>query len=159
MMTLLLVSISMWWLHTILSPEGIIDISQVTKQSGLPTSTLRFYEKKCLIRSVGQQCIRRVFSEDILERLAWIALRRVAGFSLDEISGILGSGKTLDFDRDLLLNKASELDETIQKLVAIRDGLKHTAIYTAPSHLEYPRFRRLMNLAATGAIKGNTLHK
>ena len=149
----------MWWLHTILSQVGIIDISQVTKQSGVPTSTLRFYEKKCLIRSVGQQCIRRVFSEDILERLAWIALRRVAGFSLDEISGILGSGKTLDFDRDLLLNKASELDETIQKLVAIRDGLKHTAIYTAPSHLECPRFRRLMNLAATGAIKGNTLHK
>ena len=159
MMTLLLVSVSMWWLHTILSPEGIMDISQVAKQSGVPASTLRFYEKKCLIRSVGQQCIRRVFSEDILERLAWIALRRVAGFSLDEISGILGSGKTLDFDRDLLLNKASELDETIQKLVAIRDGLKHTAIYTAPSHLECPRFRRLMNLAATGAIKGNTLHK
>ena len=149
----------MWWLHTILSQVGIIDISQVTKQSGVPTSTLRFYEKKCLIRSVGQQCIRRVFSEDILERLAWIALRRVAGFSLDEISGILGSGKTLDFDRDLLLNKASELDETIQKLVAIRDGLKHAATYTAPSHLDCTRFRRLMNLAATGAIKGNTLHE
>ena len=146
-------------MHTILSPEGIIDISQVTKQSGLPTSTLRFYEKKCLIRSVGRQGIRRVFSKDILERMSLIALRRVAGFSLDEISGILGSGKTLDVDRDLLLNKASELDETIQKLVAIRDGLKHTAIYTAPSHLECPRFRRLMNLAATGAIKGNTLHK
>ena len=78
---------------------------------------------------------------------------------MDEISGILGSGKTLDFDRDLLLNKASELDETIQKLVAIRDGLQHAATYTAPSHLDCTRFRRLMNLAATGAIKGNTLHK
>ena len=158
-MTLLLVSISMWWLHTILSQVGIIDISQVTKQSGVPTSTLRFYEKKCLIRSVGQQCIRRVFSEDILERLAWIALGRVAGFSLDEIAGILGSEKTLDVDRYLLLNKASELDEMIQKLVAIRDGMKHAATYTAPSHLDCPRFWRLMNLAATGAIKGNTLHK
>ena len=78
---------------------------------------------------------------------------------MDEIAGILGSEKTLDVDRDLLLNKASELDEMIQKLVAIRDGMKHAATYTAPSHLECPRFRRLMNLAATGAIKGNTLHK
>lgn len=127
-------------MHTILSPEGIIDISQVTKQSGLPTSTLRFYEKKCLIRSVGQHDIRRVFSKDILERMSLIALRRVAGFSLDEISGILGSGKTLDVDRDLLLNKASELDETIQKLSAMRDGLQLAATYTAPSHLECPRF-------------------
>ena len=159
MMTLLLVSVSMWWLHTILSPEGIMDISQVAKQSGVPASTLRFYEKKCLIRSVGRHCIRRVFSEDILERLAWIALGRVAGFSLDEIAGILGSEKTLDVDRDLLLNKASELDETIQKLSAMRDGLQLAATYTAPSHLECPRFWRLMNLAATGAIKGNTLHK
>ena len=159
MMTLLLVSVSMWWLHTILSPEGIMDISQGAKQSGVPASTLRFYEKKCLICSVGRQGIRRVFSKDILERLAWIALGRVAGFSLDEISGILGSEKTLDVDRDLLLNKASELDETIQKLSAMRDGLQLAATYTAPSHLECPRFWRLMNLAATGAIKGNTLHK
>ena len=159
MMTLLLVSVSMWWLHTILSPEGIMDISQGAKQSGIPASTLRFYEKKYLIRSVGRHGIRRVFSKDILERLAWIALGRVAGFSLDEISGILGSEKTLNVDRDLLLNKASELDETIQKLSAMRDGLQLAATYTAPSHLECPRFWRLMNLAATGAIKGNTLHK
>ncbi|WP_374220459.1 MerR family DNA-binding protein [Psychrobacter glacincola] len=69
-----------------------------------------------------------------------MALGRVAGFSLDEITGILGSEKTLDVDRDLLLNKASELDETIQKLSAMRDGLQLAAIYTAPSHLECPRF-------------------
>ena len=136
-----------------------MDISQGAKQSGVPASTLRFYEKKCLIRSVGRQGIRRVFSKDILECMSLIALRRVAGFSLDEITGILGFGKTLDVDRDLLLNKASELDETIQKLSAMRVGLQHAATCTAPSHLECPRFRRLMNLAATGAIKGNTLHK
>lgn len=136
-----------------------MDISQVAKQSGVPASTLRFYEQKGLISSIGRQGIRRVFSEDILERLSLIALGRVAGFSLDEIAGILGSDKTLDIDRGLLLSKASELDETIQKLIAMRDGLQHAAACTAPSHLECLRFRRLMNLAATGAIKGNTLHK
>ena len=136
-----------------------MDISQGAKQSGVPASTLRFYEKKYLIRSVGRHGIRRVFSKDILECMSLIALRRVAGFSLDEITGILGFGKTLDVDRDLLLNKASDLDETIQKLSAMRVGLQHAATCTAPSHLECPRFRRLMNLAATGAIKGNTLHK
>lgn len=133
-----------------------MDISQVAKQSGVPASTLRFYEQKGLISSVGRQGIRRVFGAGILERLALIALGRVAGFSLDEIAGILGSEKTLEIDRNLLLSKACELDETIQKLTAMRDGLQHAAACTAPSHLECPRFRRLMKLAANGAIKGKT---
>ena len=133
-----------------------MDISQVAKQSGVPASTLRFYEQKGLISSVGRQGIRRVFGAGILERLALIALGRVAGFSLDEIAGILGSEKTLEIDRNLLLSKAYELDETIQKLTAMRDGLQHAAACTAPSHLECPRFRRLMKLAASGVIKGKT---
>tara|TARA_R110002050_G_scaffold71891_3_gene154665 strand:+ start:51038 stop:51460 length:423 start_codon:yes stop_codon:yes gene_type:complete len=136
-----------------------MDISQVAKQSGVPASTLRFYEEKGLISSVGRQGIRRVFGAGILERLALIALGRAAGFSLQEIAGILGSEKNLHIDRDLLLSKASELDKTIQKLVAMRDGLKHAAACKAPSHLECPRFRRLMSLAATGAIKGEVSNK
>jgi len=136
-----------------------MDISQVVKQSGVPASTLRFYEEKGLIRSVGRQGIRRVFGAGIIERLALIALGRVAGFSLEEIAGILGDEKNPEIDRDLLLNKASELDETIQKLTAMRDGLQHAAACKEPSHLECPRFRRLMNLAATGAIKGDVSNK
>ncbi|MFY0641230.1 MAG: helix-turn-helix domain-containing protein [Bermanella sp.] len=136
-----------------------MDISQVAKQSGVPASTLRFYEEKGLIHSIGRQGIRRVFGAGIIERLALIALGRVAGFSLDEIASILGSEKNPDIDRNLLLNKARELDQTIQKLTAMRDGLQHAAACKEPSHLECPRFRRLMNLAATGAIKGEAPNK
>ena len=136
-----------------------MDISQVAKQSGVPASTLRFYEEKGLISSVGRQGIRRVFGAGIVERLALIALGRVAGFSLEEIKDILGSEEIPNIDRDLLLSKASEIDKTIQKLVAMRDGLQHAAACKAPSHLECPKFRRLMNLAATGAIKGDVSNK
>jgi len=133
-----------------------MNISEIAKQSGVPASTLRFYEEKGLISSVGRQGIRRVFGANIIERLALIALGRAAGFSLEEITGILGSEENPNIDRNLLLSKASELDKTIQKLVAMRDGLQHAAACKAPSHLECPRFRRLMNLAATGAINGET---
>jgi len=136
-----------------------MDISQVAKKSGIPAYTLRFYEEKGLIRSIGRQGIRRVFDANILERLALIALGRVAGFSLEEIAGMLGAEESPIIDRSLLLGKASELDKTIQRLVAMRDGLEHAAACTAPSHLECPRFRRLMSLAATGVIKGNTFTK
>ena len=136
-----------------------MDISQVAKQSGVPASTLRFYEEKGLINSIGRQGIRRVFGKGVMQRLELIALGRVAGFSLEEIAGILGSEENPSIDRDLLLKKASELDNTIQKLVAMRDGLQHVAACRAPSHLECPRFRRLMSLAAGGAIKGEASNK
>lgn len=136
-----------------------MEISQVAKKSGVSASTLRFYEEKGLISSIGRQGIRRVFGSNVLERLELIALGRAAGFSLDEIAGILGNEAKPEIDRELLLRKANELDGTIKKLTAMRDGLKHAAACTAPSHLECPRFRRLMNLAGTGAIKGLTTNK
>ncbi|MDY6976500.1 MAG: helix-turn-helix domain-containing protein [Pseudomonadota bacterium] len=131
-----------------------MEISQVAKKSGVSASTLRFYEEKGLISSIGRQGIRRVFSPNVLERLELIALGRAAGFSLEEIAGILGNEAKPEIDRELLLRKANELDGTIKKLTAMRDGLQHAAACTAPSHLECPRFRRLMNLAATGVING-----
>lgn len=129
-----------------------MDISEVAKRSGVPASTLRFYEEKGVISSVGRQGLRRLFNANVLERLALIALGRAAGFSLDEIARMLGSEGTPEIDRELLVSKADELDRTIQKLMAMRDGLRHAAVCTAPSHMECPKFRRLLGLAASGAI-------
>lgn len=129
-----------------------MDIAEVAKRSGLPASTLRFYEQKGLICSVGRQGLRRIFSPSILERLALISLGRAAGFSLDEIAGMLGSKGDPNIDRELLKAKADELDETIQKLISMRDGLRHAAVCSAPSHMECPKFRRLLGLAADGRI-------
>lgn len=80
-----------------------------------------------------------------------IALARAAGFSLDEISRMLGSKGKPNIDRELLANKADELDRTIQKLTGMRDGLRHAAACSAPSHMECLKFRRLLGLAADGA--------
>lgn len=135
-----------------------MNISEVAKRSGVSASALRYYEEKGLIKSVGRQGLSRVFNEDILDRLSLIALGRVAGFSLDEIANMIGSSGSPSIDRDLLVSKANELDHTINKLVALRDGLQHVAVCSAPSHLECPRFRRLMNLAAKGAVKGKAKH-
>jgi DNA-binding transcriptional MerR regulator len=55
-------------------------------QSGVPASTLRFYDEKGLIASTGRRGLRRLFDPGVLERLALIALGRAAGFSLDEIA-------------------------------------------------------------------------
>lgn len=136
-----------------------MDISEVAKRSGVPASTLRFYEDKGLIASVGRHGLRRVFGASVLERLALIALGRAAGFSLDEIGRMLGSGSNPLIDRELLVSKADELDSTIRKLTAMRDGLRHAAVCSAPSHMECPKFRRLLGLAASGVISSEEKRK
>lgn len=124
-----------------------MDISLVAKRSGVPASTLRFYEEKGLIRSLGRQGLRRVFDAAVLERLALIALGCSAGFTLDEIARMFAPDGRPQIDRGMLAAKADELDATIRRLGAMRDGLRHAAVCRAASHLECPTFRRLLQAA------------
>jgi DNA-binding transcriptional MerR regulator len=123
-----------------------LDIGDVAKRSGLPVSTLRFYEDKQLIISIGRHGLRRRFKASVLERLALITLGRRAGFSLDEI-GAMFTPDTAQIDRGLLSAKADQLDRTIKQLIALRDGLRHAAECPAPSHFECPKFQRFMRVA------------
>jgi len=50
-----------------------MDISEVVRYTGVPASTLRFYEKKGLIQAISPAGERRHFSLDILDQLALIA--------------------------------------------------------------------------------------
>jgi DNA-binding transcriptional MerR regulator len=121
-----------------------VDITEVTRRTGIPASTLRFYEEKGLIASSGRRGLRRVYGANVLERLAFISLGSAAGFSLDEIARMFGADGRPRIDRALLAAKAKELDATIRKLSAMRNGLRHAAACPAPSHMECPTFRRLL---------------
>jgi DNA-binding transcriptional MerR regulator len=128
----------------------------VAERSRIPASALRFYEEKGLIASVGRRGLRRLFDPGVLERLALIALGRSAGFSLDEIASMFAPNGRPQIDRELLAAKAQELDATIRKLSAMRDGLRHAAGCRAPSHMECPTFRRLLGIAASRATSARS---
>lgn len=127
-----------------------LDIGEVAQRSGVPVSTLRFYEDKGLIASIGRRGLRRQFGPLVLERLALISVGRSAGFSLDEIALMFAPDGKPRIDRRLLSNKAEELDRKIRELSAIRDGLRHAAACPAPSHMECPTFRRILKAAIAG---------
>lgn len=124
----------------------------MAKRSGVPASTLRFYEEKGLIASTGRRGLRRVFSSGVLERLALIAMGSAAGFSLDEIALMFAPDGRPQIGRQVLFAKAEELDATIRKLSAVRDALRHAAACPAPSHMECPKFQRILRAAASGGI-------
>lgn len=126
----------------------LIDIAELAQRTGVPASALRFYEQKGLIASVGRRGMRRLFDVTVIERLSLIALGRTAGFSLDEIGAMFGLDGRPRIDRARLAAKATELEATIRRLAALRDGLRHAAECPAPSHMECPTFRRMLRLAA-----------
>lgn len=129
-----------------------MDIAQVAKVSGLPASTLRYYEEKGLIKSYGRNGLRRLFSANVVERLALISLGRNAGFSLEEIYEMFTPDGPV-INRELLLAKADELDNKIAELTAMRDGLNHAAVCKAPNHFECPKFLRFLRIAGKNKVR------
>lgn len=130
-----------------------MDISEVAKQTGVPASTLRFYEKKGLIAPAGRQGARRRFTPGVLDQLALIALGQSAGLSLDEIRSMLSPNGAPNIDRQLLLAKAREIEALVTRLRAMSRGLRHAAACPAPSHAECPTFQKLLKAAASGALE------
>ena len=62
-----------------------ISISQVTQQTGLRPSALRYYEELGLLHPTRRISGRRQYDEDVLQRLALIQTGQQAGFTLAEL--------------------------------------------------------------------------
>lgn len=129
-----------------------MDIAEVVKASGLPASTLRFYEEKGLIKSNGRNGLRRLYNANVVERLAFISLGRNAGFSLDDIDEMFTPDGPV-INRALLSAKADELDNKIKELTAMRDGLRHAVSCQAPNHFECQKFLRLLSIAGKSRLR------
>lgn len=129
-----------------------MDISEVAKKAHVPASTLRYYEERGLITSIGRQGLRRLFAPSVLDQLALIALGKAAGFSLEEIASMFSPDGQAKIDREMLEAKADEIDGMIKRLQAMSNSLRHAAVCPAPSHSECPSFRRLLQAAASGAL-------
>lgn len=136
-----------------------MDIAEVVKRSGLPASTLRYYEEKGLIASVGRQGLRRTFDPGVLELLALISLGQAAGFSLDEIAQMFTPDKRPNIKRQMLEDKADQVDTMIKRLRAMSKGLRHAANCPAPSHMECPSFRGLLKAATDGTLESRLTGK
>jgi len=122
-----------------------MDIAEVVKKSGLPTSTLRYYEQLGLIRSIGRNGLRRQYTPEVLNKLNLISLGRIAGISLNEMAEMLNHSEAY-IDSDLLAKKALEIDEQIKRLKAVRDSLNHVASCPHESHMDCSSFQKLMKV-------------
>lgn len=131
----------------------MLDTAQVAKLTGLPASTLRYYEEKGLIHSVGRRGLRRLFEPNVIEQLDFISLARMARFPLEEIASMFSNSGSYQVDRKLLKKKASTLDNEIKRLQVIRDSLIHASECPAPNHSECEKFQKLLRIAGGRQVR------
>ena len=67
-----------------------LTVGEVSLRSGLPVSTIPFYESKGLIQSERTSGNQRRYSPAILRYLAIVKVAQRAGLSLDEVLDALG---------------------------------------------------------------------
>lgn len=126
----------------------MLTTAEVAKLSGLPASTLRYYEEKGLIHSVGRQGLQRLFPADVIEQLAFISLARLAKIPLEDVATVFSANGRYEVNSELLLEKVDLLDEKIKELSAIRDELYHVAVCDVPSdYTQRPQFQELLRIA------------
>lgn len=138
---------------------NLLDIGEIARRSGVPPSTLRYYEEIGLISSCCRRGLRRQFDVDVLLRLSLIDLGKSAGFSLTEIAGMFGRDGQLAIPRADLHAQADALQRQMAGLRVLRDALRHVADCPAESHLECPSFRKLVRAASRGRVAAGRSRK
>ncbi|MGH2807984.1 MAG: redox-sensitive transcriptional activator SoxR [Actinomycetota bacterium] len=108
--------------------QGTLSVGEVAERSGFAPSAIRYYEREGLIGAERTEGGQRRFERGVLRRLAFISAARHVGLSLEEVRASLArlpKGRTPTADDWARISKTWEgrLDEEIDALIALRDGL------------------------------------
>ncbi len=101
-----------------------ISIRQVTQQTGVRPSTLRYYEEIGLLRPTGRVSGRRQYDEGVLQRLALIQTGQQAGFTLAELGVLLNNILEAEAGgmgwHELVERKLREMDALLRNIESMK---------------------------------------
>lgn len=105
-----------------------MSIGELGRRSGLPTSTIRYYEEVGVLARSSRVSGRRVFEEPDLDRLLVVSFAQEAGFSLREIRQLF-DGFASDTPagmrwKTLATAKLAELESAATRIEAMKTLLK-----------------------------------
>ena len=105
-------------------------IGQVSRLTGIPSRTIRYYELEGLVSPSGRRPSGyRVYTAQDVERLRFIRQAKRFGLTLKEILGVMrqsrrGLSPCCDHVRGLFNRKIGEFERKIAELTATRNRLK-----------------------------------
>lgn len=108
--------------------KKVLSIGEVAERSGVPVSTLHFYERKGLIHSQRSTGNHRQYAREVLRRVGVIKVAQRVGIPLSEIGAALSTlpDKRAPTARDwerISKNWQQDLNERIERLSRLRDFL------------------------------------
>lgn len=108
-----------------------MQIGEIAKRAGVGVETVRFYERKGLLRSPQRKASGyRIFGEQDLRRLLFIRQAKVLGFSLDDVQEILAARGMGQCPCGTVIGIAEqhlrETEQQIRSLTTFRDELRRS---------------------------------
>ena len=113
----------------------MFSINEIVKITGLPASTLRYYEEVGILPVVNRNSSgRREYSEEILEWLELIIALKNTGMTIEEIKAytdlILLGDETLDARKDFLSAHKMKVEKSVlQTQLHLEKIIRKIAIY------------------------------
>jgi MerR family transcriptional regulator, copper efflux regulator len=144
-------------------------ISQLADASGVPATTLRYYESAGLLPAERTPAGYRTYGQDAVERLAFIGAAKHLGLPLDEIAGLLGvwqdgaCAQVRSALRPRIAARLAEAETRVAELAAfttsLRSALEHLDALPDRAGRCDPRCGFLIHRPASARHAGILLHQ
>ena len=103
-------------------------ISQLSKETGIPIPTIRFYEKKGLFTSTVKQTVTTnnyaYYGEEVVQKLQFIQMAKAVGFTLSEIKEVIDAWYVRELTKKAKLQvlnlKLQQIDKKMKELKAMK---------------------------------------
>jgi DNA-binding transcriptional MerR regulator len=103
--------------------DALLTIGEVARRAGVPTSTVRFYERRGLLDADARRSGQRRYRVESLRRLVFIGMLQDAGLSLQDIGRVLGAAHVADW-KAIARRRLAVLDAEIARLQLAREYLE-----------------------------------
>jgi len=103
-------------------------INQLSKETGIPIGTIRFYEKSGLFSGEKKQEVTTnnyvYYGDDVIEKLRFIQMAKAVGFTLAEIKEVVDAWYKKEISQkaqiEVLDKKLLQIDVKIKELKAMK---------------------------------------
>ncbi len=106
-------------------------IHQLSKETGIPIGTIRFYEKSGLISGETKKEVTSnnyaYYGDECIEKLRFIQMAKAVGFTLSEIKEVVDVWYKREFTKlaqiEVLDRKLLQIDSKIEELKAMKNQI------------------------------------
>lgn len=116
-------------------------IGQLSAASGVPTSTIRFWERRGLLAPQAREGGQRRYGEDSLYEVGVLRLCQDAGFTLAEIKRVITRDEGEPGWRAQVAEKMADVEAGLRRLNKARDLLAHALECEYDDIAQCPRFQ------------------